>query len=79
MTRICTDNNQIKIREDQRNPRHPRSIIFLVLARPGWVLFEICSLLFGIFFYPLGCFNPLELKSFGVSMTIRMMPRLLII
>jgi len=34
MTRIYADNYK-RIREDQRNPRRPRSIIFLVQVRSG--------------------------------------------
>jgi len=30
ITRIYTDKNKLKIRDDQRNPRYPRSMIFLV-------------------------------------------------
>jgi len=37
MTRICSDKTLIKIREDQCNPRYPRSMFFLVLVCPGQV------------------------------------------
>jgi len=36
MTQTDADKNQMKIREDQRNPRHQRSMVFFALACAGW-------------------------------------------
>jgi hypothetical protein len=35
MTLVDADKSN-RIREDQHDPRHPRSMIFLALACPGW-------------------------------------------